>query len=226
MLSARRSLPVHYRSSGLCLTRRGWRSACSPACSPKVVTARRDQKFAIVREHSAISVSFARGLTGICRRWFGGLRTVSTPQLRLVWPFKLLHSINVLSAVLQVTKNLPKRGLGTKVQRVSWKDDSYWTVTAVKPSIVSLKLLLSSRHIANHATQSDCNLCVAGRRTRQGVRYIDLERSGTAALYIALAMSQVSVEGAPKHTQLCRAVQAATYNFMLQERPSQKRPNV
>jgi len=35
-----------------------------------------------------------------------------------------------------VTKKLPNRGLGTKLQRLKWKDDSYWTITAVKPSIV------------------------------------------------------------------------------------------
>ena len=43
-------------------------------------------------------------------------------------------------AVLQVTKKLPNRGLGTKLQRLKWKDDSFWTITAVKPSIVRAKL--------------------------------------------------------------------------------------
>ncbi|DBB13536.1 hypothetical protein WJX82_004520 [Trebouxia sp. C0006] len=38
-------------------------------------------------------------------------------------------------SLLQVTKKLPNRGLGTKLQRLKWKDDSYWTITAVKPSI-------------------------------------------------------------------------------------------
>lgn len=48
----------------------------------------------------------------------------------------------VACVVLQVTKKLPSRGLGTKLQRLKWKDDSYWTITAVKPSLVSETLLL------------------------------------------------------------------------------------
>ena len=44
-----------------------------------------------------------------------------------------------MSAVLEVTKSLPQRGLGSKLQRIKWQADSYWTVTAVKPSIVRLE---------------------------------------------------------------------------------------
>lgn len=46
-----------------------------------------------------------------------------------------LSKILLADNLLQVTKQLPSRGLGTKLQRIKWKDDSYWTVTAVKPSI-------------------------------------------------------------------------------------------
>ncbi|KAL0038066.1 hypothetical protein WJX79_000854 [Trebouxia sp. C0005] len=38
-------------------------------------------------------------------------------------------------SLFQLTKKLPNRGLGTKLQHVKWKDDSFWTITAVKPSI-------------------------------------------------------------------------------------------
>ena len=48
-----------------------------------------------------------------------------------------LSNFAVLLAVLQVTKKLANRGIGTKLQRRTWKEDSYWTITAVKPSIVS-----------------------------------------------------------------------------------------
>lgn len=44
---------------------------------------------------------------------------------------KVLQAENLL----QVTKKLQLRGVGARLQRVAWKEDSYWTLTAVKPSI-------------------------------------------------------------------------------------------
>lgn len=46
-----------------------------------------------------------------------------------------LSKVLQAESLLQVTRKLPNRGLGTKLQRIKWKDDSYWTITAVKPSI-------------------------------------------------------------------------------------------
>ncbi|KAL3148478.1 hypothetical protein ABBQ38_013920 [Trebouxia sp. C0009 RCD-2024] len=47
----------------------------------------------------------------------------------------ILSKVLQAESLLQVTKKLPRRGVGTKLQRLSWKEDSFWTLTAVKPSI-------------------------------------------------------------------------------------------
>ena len=39
-------------------------------------------------------------------------------------------------AVFEVAAKLRKRGINHTLQRLTWKEDSYWAVTSVKPSLV------------------------------------------------------------------------------------------
>ncbi|EIE24151.1 hypothetical protein COCSUDRAFT_53242 [Coccomyxa subellipsoidea C-169] len=43
----------------------------------------------------------------------------------------------ILSAknLYEVASNLQKHGIGHKVQRTTWKEDSFWTITGMKPSL-------------------------------------------------------------------------------------------
>ncbi|CAK0753148.1 hypothetical protein CVIRNUC_002199 [Coccomyxa viridis] len=37
--------------------------------------------------------------------------------------------------LFEVARRLQKDGLGQNLQRTSWPDDSFWTITAIKPSL-------------------------------------------------------------------------------------------
>lgn len=43
-----------------------------------------------------------------------------------------------LNAVFEVVRKLPFRGVGSRVKRSRWSEDSFWEITAVKPSLVRL----------------------------------------------------------------------------------------
>ncbi|KAK9785857.1 hypothetical protein WJX73_009064 [Symbiochloris irregularis] len=38
-------------------------------------------------------------------------------------------------SLFDLLQKQPKQGLGQKFRRTSWKDDSFWTLTAAKPSL-------------------------------------------------------------------------------------------
>ena len=91
----------------------------------------------------------ARGICG-CRGSYT-LRTVSWSAANVQGTTLVLAAaFACCSAVIQVTKKLPQRGLGKRVQRLAWKEDSYWTVTAVKPSIVRSQLEFLSILLYQH----------------------------------------------------------------------------
>ena len=50
--------------------------------------------------------------------------------------------ISIIVAVYEVVTKLERHGIGHKVQRTTWKEDSFWTITGIKPSLVSLLCLL------------------------------------------------------------------------------------
>ncbi len=55
-------------------------------------------------------------------------------------------------AVYEVAQALRLRGVGRQVQRCSWKEDSFWTLTAIQPSLVcflSLFLLVSYSNLVS-----------------------------------------------------------------------------
>ena len=39
-------------------------------------------------------------------------------------------------AVFEVVQRLRLRGVGRQLQRCSWMDDSFWTLTAIQPALV------------------------------------------------------------------------------------------
>ena len=40
-------------------------------------------------------------------------------------------------AVFEVAGRLEKNGIGHRLQRTTWPKDSFWTITAIRPSLVS-----------------------------------------------------------------------------------------
>eukprot|EP00884_Botryococcus_braunii_P013683 jgi/Botrbrau1/22315/Bobra.0863s0001.1 len=40
--------------------------------------------------------------------------------------------------LFEVVRNLPFRGVGSRVKRSRWSEDSFWEITAVKPSLDEL----------------------------------------------------------------------------------------
>ena len=41
------------------------------------------------------------------------------------------------SAVFEVVQTLRARGVGRQLQRFTWPDNSFWTLTAIQPALVS-----------------------------------------------------------------------------------------
>jgi hypothetical protein len=46
-----------------------------------------------------------------------------------MWTSLVLNAKNFI----EVTRSLPKHGIGAKLRRTTWGEDSFWQVTAVKP---------------------------------------------------------------------------------------------
>ena len=49
----------------------------------------------------------------------------------------------VLLAVFEVVQTLRMRGVGRQLQRFSWPDNSFWTLTAIQPALVIALLRLA-----------------------------------------------------------------------------------
>ncbi len=46
--------------------------------------------------------------------------------------------MRAMRAVFEVVQRLRLRGVGRQLQRCSWMDDSFWTLTAIQPALVRL----------------------------------------------------------------------------------------
>ena len=100
-----------------------------------------------------------------------------------------------LCAAFQVLSKLPQHGVGTKISRTTWKDDSYWAITNTKIDLVSLHSAFTHTDWLNGwngcvqfnlktktPTQYQVHKCtapVAGRKAWKGVRNINLAWTAT-----------------------------------------------
>ena len=44
--------------------------------------------------------------------------------------------------MFEVASRLEKHGIGHRIQRATWPEDSFWTITAIRPSLVTITPLL------------------------------------------------------------------------------------
>ena len=63
-------------------------------------------------------------------------------------------------AVFEVVQTLRARGVGRQLQRFTWPDNSFWTLTAIQPALVSALLPLAPFKADD--TQSPCACCGYG----------------------------------------------------------------
>lgn len=144
-------------------------------------------------------------------------------------------------AVFDVVTKLPGTGVGAKVQRNTWPPESYWTVTAVRPTVV--RHSSASRHMPPTAPQlltswspyvrTDksvtlrCELSTCHDLTENRAEQQDKKPALTAALSLqdgnhGKAWGIFTWKGAPKNEQPTRVRGTLKQVWRLFEDPSPK----